>query len=179
MGKNPNYTVNLKKIIEYTKNRIAKAINDYSIIEDGDNILVALSGGKDSLTLLENLAAYKKFKQKSFSLSTVHIKLTDIEYGINRDFTAGMAPKLSLLSDMIEIIRPQFLLSNKETAEYSVIMKYPSQKQECTFDGKTMRTTARKIINSTESIHPNARRNIMNSLYNIDYRFLPNKRRIN
>ena len=41
-----------KKILS----RLQKAIYDYRLIEDGDRLLVGLSGGKDSLCLLHLLA---------------------------------------------------------------------------------------------------------------------------
>ena len=37
-----------------------KALRDYHLINDGDKVLVALSGGKDSLFLLEMLARRRK-----------------------------------------------------------------------------------------------------------------------
>ena len=37
-----------------------KAIHDYGLIEEGDRVLVGVSGGKDSLALLEVLASRAK-----------------------------------------------------------------------------------------------------------------------
>jgi len=38
-----------------------RAIQDYKMIADGDRIFVGLSGGKDSVLLLNALAAYRRF----------------------------------------------------------------------------------------------------------------------
>ena len=38
-----------------------RAVTEYKMIRDGDRIAVGLSGGKDSVTLLDLLAAYRKF----------------------------------------------------------------------------------------------------------------------
>ena len=44
------------KIMRRVEQRFNKGMVKYRLIEDGDKILVGLSGGKDSLALLELLA---------------------------------------------------------------------------------------------------------------------------
>lgn len=45
--------------------RMRRAIEDYDMIEEGDKIAIALSGGKDSATLLYELKIYQDTIQKS------------------------------------------------------------------------------------------------------------------
>ena len=52
---------------------IRKAIDDYSMIEDGDKIVVGLSGGKDSITLLMGLKALQRFYDKKFDLIAISV----------------------------------------------------------------------------------------------------------
>jgi tRNA 2-thiocytidine biosynthesis protein TtcA len=60
--------------------RIGKAIADYNMIEDGDRILVAVSGGKDSLTLLELLNERRKWAPIKYELIAMHVE-TDYRCG--------------------------------------------------------------------------------------------------
>ena len=46
-----------EKIMRRLEQRFNKGVVKYRLIEDGDKILIGLSGGKDSLALLELLAA--------------------------------------------------------------------------------------------------------------------------
>ena len=59
----------MQKILSYMR----KAIEDYNMIEDGDKIGVALSGGKDSITMLRGLKALQLFYPKKFELIAISI----------------------------------------------------------------------------------------------------------
>lgn len=52
-----------------------RAIQDYNMIADGDRIFVGLSGGKDSVLLLNALAAYRRFSPEHFTLEAVTIDM--------------------------------------------------------------------------------------------------------
>ncbi|WP_312283320.1 ATP-binding protein [Candidatus Igneacidithiobacillus taiwanensis] len=61
--------------------RVGKAIQDYRMIRPGDRVLLALSGGKDSLSLLALLAQMQRHSKLSFSLgvATVDPQSPDFE----------------------------------------------------------------------------------------------------
>jgi len=59
---------------KYISNRIGKAIADYSLIEDKDRILVGVSGGKDSLALIELLNERKKWAPVDYELIAFHVE---------------------------------------------------------------------------------------------------------
>ena len=59
----------MQKILGYLR----KAIENYNMIVDGDKIAVALSGGKDSITLLMGLKALQRFFPKKFELIAISI----------------------------------------------------------------------------------------------------------
>lgn len=53
--------------------KCGQAIVDYDMIQDGDNIAVAVSGGKDSLSLLHVLRDRQRVSPVDFNFTAVHI----------------------------------------------------------------------------------------------------------
>ncbi len=74
----------------------AKAINQYKMISNGDKVLAAVSGGKDSLVMLEALAAFKKFKTIDFQLEAIHIDVEDVGYLADSEFLKDYANSLNV-----------------------------------------------------------------------------------
>ena len=58
----------------------------YQLIADGDHILVGLSGGKDSLCLLQMLAERRKISHPSFLLSAIHVRMENVSYQTDTAF---------------------------------------------------------------------------------------------
>ena len=54
---------------------VRKAVDDYHMIEEGDVIAVGISGGKDSLTLLEAMHSLQFFYPKKFELCAITVDL--------------------------------------------------------------------------------------------------------
>lgn len=57
-----------------------KALAKYQLIQNGDNILVALSGGKDSLCMLQMLAQRARIHVPQFTLHAAHIRISNVSY---------------------------------------------------------------------------------------------------
>jgi tRNA(Ile)-lysidine synthetase-like protein len=85
-----------KKVVNNVQQLIEKAIKKHNMIVENDNILIGVSGGIDSLVLLENLAYKKLYYKFNFNLKAVHIDINNIPYSVNKNFLIEFCDKLNV-----------------------------------------------------------------------------------
>lgn len=79
-----------------------KAIYEYNLINDNDHILVGLSGGKDSLCLLELLGMRQKIRKPVFTVEALHIRMANVKYESDisylKDFSESRGVKFHVVT---------------------------------------------------------------------------------
>ena len=86
----------LQKIERRLDQRFKKALRDFHLIDEGDHVLVALSGGKDSLFLVEALARRSRIKVPAFRVSAVHVRMENIPYESDTSYLETFCEQLQV-----------------------------------------------------------------------------------
>jgi tRNA 2-thiocytidine biosynthesis protein TtcA len=66
-------TLEINKLRKRLRRNVGQAIADYNMIEDGDKVMVCLSGGKDSYTMLDILLNLQKHAPITFDIIAVNL----------------------------------------------------------------------------------------------------------
>lgn len=117
----------MQKILGYMR----KAIDEYEMIQDGDKIAVALSGGKDSTTMLMGLKNLQRFYPKKFDI---------IGITVNPGFDGFDCSKLRALCNELDI---EFVEVESHAKE--IVFDIRNEKNPCSLCANLRRG----ILNST------------------------------
>lgn len=79
-----------------------KACGEFQLLNDGDRVLVAVSGGKDSLQLLKLMAKQSRIHKPSIEVEAAHVIVSNIPYSTDTqylsDFCSNEGVKLNILT---------------------------------------------------------------------------------
>ena len=101
-----------RRLEKRLKERFVKAMATYHLIEDDDRILVGLSGGKDSLLLLELLAKRAKILHPRFEVEALHVRMENIHYETDTSYLQSFCDELGV---PLHIRTTRFEVFNEET----------------------------------------------------------------
>ena len=96
------------KLLQKLRRQIGSAIADYNMLEEGDRVLVCMSGGKDSYTLLDILEKLRKKAPVNFELFAFHLDQRQPGYpaGVMDDYLKSLGVNYKILDvDTFSIVQ--------------------------------------------------------------------------
>ncbi len=106
-----------KRVQKHLRTDVWEAWKTYTLIENGDRVMVCLSGGKDSYTMLDVLMHYQKTSEIQFEIIAVHLDQKQPGYPEH------------ILPNYLEQLGIEYRIVQKDT--YSIV-------KEKTLPGQTM-----------------------------------------
>ena len=119
----------LERLEKRIRERFVKAFATYRLLEDNDYVLVGLSGGKDSLCLLEMLAKRAKIDKPKFRVEAIHVRMENISYETSTDYLQHFCDDLGV---KLHIVTTSFSPTpTNHNSEFSTLNSQFKQKPPC------------------------------------------------
>ena len=96
MGILTNESQELRKLEYRLNDQFIKAFAKFKLLEDGDHILIGLSGGKDSLLLTELLARRSRIQHPRFSVEALHVRMANVSYETDTTYLEQFCSRLDI-----------------------------------------------------------------------------------
>lgn len=108
------------RLEQRVRRAVQAGLKEFSLIEPGDRVLVGLSGGKDSMALLELLGGLARRRDGAFRVEALHVRMGNVDYRTDVGYLAKFAAdcgcgfylrEISFEADRNERRSPCFLCS--------------------------------------------------------------------
>lgn len=99
--------IQLDKTEQKIQRLFSRGCVEYGLLEDGDRVLIALSGGKDSLELVRMLGRQARIHKPSIKVEAAHVIMDNIPYETDRSYITRFCEeqgiKLHILHSSFEL----------------------------------------------------------------------------